>query len=67
MLKEYDVVLLKQSIPEVPLPSGTRGAILMVYHDNPPAYEVEFVDDFGNSLGVHTVREVDLSLICDGG
>lgn len=51
MLQEYDIVFLKQTTPAVPLAKGTKGTILIVYRDSPPAYEVEFVDDAGGSLG----------------
>jgi len=66
MLHEYDVVILKQLTPEVPLPQGTRGTILIVYSDNPETYEVEFVDDGGESLGTYTVQGIDLDLVRDG-
>ena len=63
MLREYDVVLLKEPMPAVPLPRGTRGTILIVFPDSPPAYEVEFVDAAGGTLGTYTVRENDLDLV----
>jgi hypothetical protein len=62
MLQEYDVVLLKQMTPAIPLRSGTKGTVLLVYPDNPPAYEVEFIDDAGNSLGTYAVEATDLVL-----
>ena len=65
MFQEYDVVLLKQTTSTVSIPQGTRGTVLIVYPDNPPAYEVEFLDEAGNSLGTHTVRETDLKLVDD--
>lgn len=62
MLKEYDVVRLQSATSVVSVPVGTRGTILIVYNDTPPAYEVEFVDDLGGSLGTFTMKESDLSL-----
>jgi hypothetical protein len=62
MLQEYDAVLLKQTTPAIPLRSGTKGTVLMVFPDDPPACEVEFVDDAGNSLGTYTVKATDLCL-----
>ena len=67
MLREYDVVSLKRTTPEVPLSVGTTGTILLVYPDDPPAFEVEFIDGGGNSLGTYTVRETDLDLFREDG
>jgi hypothetical protein len=53
-------VLLKQTTPSIPLSAGTKGTILMVHSDDPPAYEVEFVDNAGNSLGTYTVRQSEV-------
>jgi hypothetical protein len=63
MLKEYEVVLLKRTVPSVPLPRGTKGAIVFVSDSFPSVYEVEFVDESGNSLGVYTVEEKDLEVV----
>ena len=62
MLSEYDVVRLRSATSAANVPVGTRGTILIVYDDAPPAYEVEFVDDVGSSLGTFTMREADLDL-----
>jgi hypothetical protein len=63
MLQEYDVVLLKHPTPTIPLPAGTKGAVLIVYSASPPAYEVEFIDNAGVSLGTFTAQETDLELV----
>lgn len=43
------------------VPVGTRGTVLMVFSDvDPPFYEVEFMDQDGESFGTYTVAEVDL-------
>jgi len=60
MLKEYAVVLLKRPTLAIPLPSGTKGTILIVHSSVPSAFEVEFVDREGKSLGTYTVEEDDL-------
>ena len=60
MLKEYAVVRLKKAEPTIPIPSGAKGAVLLVYDSSPPVYEVEFVDDAGKSLGTYTVEEKNL-------
>ena len=60
MFKEHEVVVLKAPTPEIPLPAGTSGTVLIVFDDTPPAYEVEFTDDDGKSFGVFTARQHDL-------
>ncbi|WP_445221993.1 DUF4926 domain-containing protein [Bradyrhizobium sp. Pa8] len=62
MPKEYDVVTLKQRTPAIPLPPGTRGTILIAHAAEPPAYEIEFVDDAGASLGTYTAQGAGLNL-----
>ena len=66
MLKEYAVVRLKQADARIPVPEGTKGTVLIVHAFNPPAYEVEFVDDVGKSLGTYTVEESNLEEINNG-
>ena len=63
MLQEYDVVALKQSTVAIPLPARTEGTVLLVHPANPPAYEVEFMDTEGRSLGVYSAQDDDLELI----
>ena len=60
MLNEYDVVRLKRTVPEVPLPQGSKGTVVYVYPADPPGYEVEFIDEAGNTLGIYTVSGNDL-------
>ena len=62
MLLEYDVVRLRSRTAAIGVPVGARGAVLVVYDDSPPAYEVEFVDHNGDSLGTFTMQEADLDL-----
>ena len=60
MFQEYAVIRLKNIVPTLPIPVGSKGAILIVHERVPLAYEVEFVDQQGKSLGIHTVRDADL-------
>lgn len=60
MLKEYTVVRLKRADAKIPVPLGSKGAVLIVHPSTSPAYEVEFIDDSGKSLGTYTVEEVNL-------
>jgi hypothetical protein len=62
MLEEYDVVELREGIT-TDLKTGTRGAIVMVYPSDPPEYEVEFVNDVGETIAVRTVRDDQLRKI----
>ncbi|GAA4012476.1 DUF4926 domain-containing protein [Actimicrobium antarcticum] len=59
---EYDVVRSIRTLGE-DVPSGTSGAVLMVFSSTHPQYEVEFVDAAGESLSVMTVKEEDLELV----
>ncbi len=58
-MKVYDVVILKKDLPEKNLKKGIRGTIVMIY-DEPKmtkGYEVEFVDDIGDTIHVMTIQE----------
>jgi hypothetical protein len=57
MFKEFDVVIAKNELPGVP--KGSIGAVLIVY-EGKGDYEVEFIDESGNSIGWFTVNEKDL-------
>ena len=63
MLKEYEVVSLKRTVPSIPLPQGTQGTIVFVYASHPSVYEVEFVNETGETLGIYTVEEKDLEVV----
>lgn len=45
--KLFDVVKLKEDIPQYNLKKGERGAIIHVFTKPDVAYEVEFVNDDG--------------------
>ena len=59
-LEEHESVVLKTENMNVPMPAGSKGAIVYIYDAYPPVYEVEFFDDDGNTIGVHTMPEADL-------
>ena len=54
MIKELDLVVLTQDIPEHRLCEGDIGAVVLV-HGEGAGYEVEFVMLDGSSLGAVTV------------
>ena len=49
-----DTVALVRDLPEVGLVAGEVGAVVEVLSDD--AFEVEFVDEFGHTYGLHTLR-----------
>lgn len=49
MLEEHDVIRLKRTIPEIPVPAGSLGTIVYVHYADPPGYMVEF----SNALGAN--------------
>jgi hypothetical protein len=66
--EEYDVVRLLRDLPEHNLSAGSTGAVVMDYTkhsdgNNPPAYEVEFVDSSGVTQAVVTVSADDLEVV----
>jgi len=61
MFKEHDMVALKCEVPGVPLPAGSRGAIVVVHPVHPPVYLVEF-GKTDKSDGLHDIDEADLVL-----
>jgi len=61
MLKELDVITLTHDIQEHGLKKGTQGAIVHCYDDQ-QAYEVEFVNDTGETLALLTLKKTDIQL-----
>lgn len=60
MFNEYDTFRLTRPIPHQPIPVGSVGVVLMVFHGEKPEYEVEFPDGHGGNLGTsptHTIGE----------
>lgn len=62
MLKEYDVVRAKNDLNPL-ITRGTKGAVMLILHENPNKYEVEFVDENGETLELLTVGDDDLELV----
>jgi hypothetical protein len=61
VLQEYDVIKSRHDI-NTKVQKGAIGTILSVHWDTPPRYEVEFIDEEGNTLDVTTVLESDIEL-----
>ncbi len=59
MFEEYDVVFAVRDLSKIVL-KGFRGVILMVYNSTPPQYEVEFIDEDGNTIEIITIYETDI-------
>ena len=57
-MKELDVVRLKEDFKSIP--AGTNGPIVLEYDGH--CYEVEFVDDDSNTIGVLTTPSEILEL-----
>lgn len=57
-MKELDVVRLKEDFKSIP--AGTNGTIVLEYDGH--CYEVEFVDDDRNTIGVLTTPSEILEL-----
>jgi hypothetical protein len=53
----YDVVMAIQDLENVP--QGSTGTVLMVFEDG-VAYEVEFMDNEGNTLNIITVKDSEI-------
>ncbi|GKX58674.1 DUF4926 domain-containing protein [Leminorella grimontii] len=58
-LQEYDVVKAKKDLSEA-VQKGCIGAVVMVYQNPTLGYEVEFINDFGDTLDVITVDPDDI-------
>ena len=56
MFEIYDYVEAIDALDER-LRAGTRGAIVMVYPGAAPEFEVEFVNEHGETLSIRTVKE----------
>ncbi|MEQ9875213.1 DUF4926 domain-containing protein [Pectobacterium brasiliense] len=51
----FDVISLKNDLPEEGLKKGIPGAIVHIYNEPSPVYEIEFGDDNGESLACITL------------
>lgn len=59
MIEMYDVVVAVRELSEKVKKDDT-GVVLFIYHDNPTGYEVEFVNNKGETLEVLTVFSGDI-------
>lgn len=55
MIKEYDVVELLENKPEFGLKKGDKGTVLMILSASPLVYEIEFMDDEGETSALETI------------
>ncbi len=65
MFQMYDVIRLKQELPEKNLPIGALGTILLIY-EQPSLetyYEVEFTDGNGNALAILALPEEEIEKV----
>lgn len=62
MFQEYDVVKLRKPKSSLSITMSDKGTILMVFNEPnlPKAYEVEFVDEEGNTIAIITVSEDEI-------
>lgn len=60
--KECDAVRIMVDCGET-VKKGEIGAVLMVFEEPQEAYEVEFLDDEGNTKAQYTLRPDDLELV----
>ncbi|MFW5406921.1 DUF4926 domain-containing protein [Pectobacterium carotovorum] len=51
----FDVISLKNALPEEGLKKGMLGAIVHIYNEPSPEYEIEFCDDNGDTLACITL------------
>jgi hypothetical protein len=61
----FDVVTLMQDVPEEALRAGMVGAVIDVYTEPVVAYEVEFCDALGRTIGQLALLPGQLRLATD--
>lgn len=55
MINENDVVELIEDKPEFGLKKGEKGTVLMILSASPAVYEIEFMNNKGETLAVETI------------
>jgi len=55
MIKELELVALKDNLPGTSLHAGDEGVVVMVYNEG-EAYEVEFFSPQGKTIAVETIE-----------
>ncbi|MBF7995941.1 DUF4926 domain-containing protein [Rahnella laticis] len=61
MIKQYDVVRAKKDLSDKVL-QGCMGAVVLIYEFPTLGYEVEFIDNEGDTLDILTVSPCDIEL-----
>jgi hypothetical protein len=56
-IKELDVVALRRDLPDANLRAGDPGTVVHIYSDG--AYEVEFINSDGFTVGLLTLQSKD--------
>ena len=54
LLKEHDLVVVTEDLPELAVRCGDIGTVVHIYCDN-AAFEVEFVSSTGQTIGTATL------------
>ena len=62
MIKEHDVVVLTQDLPEERLTAGDVGTVIHI-HDGGAGYEVEFMTLSGRTIAVATVMALQVRAV----
>ena len=61
MLREYEIIFAKRDLNDL-IAQGTKGVVLVILR--PGLYEVEFVDERNNTIGLLEVQENDVTYEC---
>lgn len=62
MIELYAPVRTTVSVPALGLAAGCRGVVVDVYTEPHPGYEVEFIDDDGDTIGCLSMKPSDVVL-----
>lgn len=62
MFVELDIVKAKRNLSQLDN-ENTIGTIVMIYTDPSIAYEVEFFDEYNNTIELLTVKESDIEIL----
>ncbi len=65
MIALYDIVRIKQPVPNKNLEAGAKGTVLIIYNDPnlPLAYEVEFLDKSGKTVAIITLKDDEVEKV----
>ena len=61
--QELDVVELTEDLPEYDLKRGERGAVVAAFDEPDEAYDLEFVDESGESRFAYAVKPGQITTI----